>query len=144
MPINKYEKCYECESNDLTYGEIEITLKVGRHVFAQKSLGYTCKKCGEQWFWIYELRAAECGAAYKVFSTGVEISQGEVKFARKALGLKVNDFARKISAPDDVVWDNDMTMLKVTSEIIEVITSMLSDELKKLTVHDEKQTDIGV
>jgi len=143
MTINKYEKCFECGSSDLTYGEIELTSKVGNHVVTHKSLGYTCKKCGEQWFWIHELSVAECRAAHQVFSTGAEISQSEVKFARKALGMKVNEFARKISAHEDVVWDNDMTMLKVTPEIIATITSMLSDKIKVLTVHDE-QTVISV
>jgi predicted nucleic-acid-binding Zn-ribbon protein len=144
MQLNKYEKCYECGSNDLTYGEIELTSKVGNHVVAQKALGYTCKNCGEQWFWIHELSVAECRAAHQVFSTGENISQGEIKFARKALGLKVIDFARKICAPDDVVWDNDMTMLKVTPEIISKTTLLLDDQLKKLTVHDDKQEVVGV
>ena len=143
MSINKYEKCYECNSNDITFGEIEITQRVGKFNVPMKSLGYTCKKCGEQWFWIHELCVTECKAAHQVFSSETDISQLEVKFARKALGLKVNDFARKISAPDDIVWDNDMTMLKVTPEIIVMITSMLDDEIKKLTVHDE-QTNVSV
>ena len=131
MLVNKYEKCYECGSSSLSFGQRDHQIKVGTHAVTVQINGYTCNKCGEQWMWCKELMLAELRAAQDVFSSNVTstLTYRDVKFARKALDMSVVKFAHAIKAPGDVNYDCDMRVLVIDESITSAIRELLEKKL---------------
>jgi putative zinc finger/helix-turn-helix YgiT family protein len=122
------ERCTNCGKVSLEAGEQAITLDVGDRSFEGHVGGWRCGECGERSYDGSELEAFEQLAAAWLAEHGVRTPE-ELKFMRKAVGIRAADLAALLGVTPETVshWETGKHAadLAVRSEIAAIVLETL-------------------
>lgn len=123
------DRCTNCGKTSLAAGEQPITLDVGERSFDGLVAGWHCRSCGERSYDGQDLEAFEQLAAAWLAEHGVRTPE-ELKFMRKAVGIRAADLASLLGVTPETVshWETGKHAadLAVRSEIAAIVLETLS------------------
>jgi putative zinc finger/helix-turn-helix YgiT family protein len=100
------KRCVECGSENLSAGDQPITLDVGDRSFDGLVRGWRCSQCEELYYDGQDLEDFEHQAAAWLAKHGVR-THHELKFMRKAVGIRAADLAKWLDVTPETVshWE---------------------------------------
>jgi putative transcriptional regulator len=109
--LNLYEKCPTCESTDIIF-------KKGHHHFLESGLEnvhlsnadiWRCNGCGEEIVSIPRSMELMKSIAESILLKPTSLSGAEIRFLRKNLAMKINEFSQLLGVDRVTVsrWEND-------------------------------------
>lgn len=122
------DRCTECGERGLEAGEQPFTREVGERVFEGVVKGWRCRVCGEIFYEGSALERFEQLAAAWLAEHGVRTPE-ELKFMRKAVGIRAADLAALLDVTPETVshWETGKhaAELAVRSEIAAIVLETL-------------------
>jgi putative zinc finger/helix-turn-helix YgiT family protein len=122
------DRCTECGKKGLEAGEQPITREVGERIFEGLVEGWRCRACGEVFYEGSDLEHFEQLAAAWLAEHGVRTPE-ELKFMRKAVGIRASDLAALLDVTPETVshWETGkhVAELAVRSEIAAIVLETL-------------------
>jgi putative zinc finger/helix-turn-helix YgiT family protein len=124
-------RCTNCGAQKLVSGQQPITREVGDRTFEGLVQGWACAACGELHYDGVDLGAFEEAAARWLAEHGIR-SPEELKFMRKAVGIRAVDLAAWLSVTPETIshWETGKHAPDVVtrSTIASIVLDTLSGE----------------